>query len=539
MNTLLHHFRKDLRFARWLILATLLVSAVVLWVPAASLEVPSKQTLWFELSRYGGWLMLLLTSGHLIQLDAPTREGAFFRTKPVPLATLLPPKCLVILMLIVPMALFECLLLLLLGLRPGAMELIFVFAENLLILAAIAAIGMAMALREDSARKFNGSVVGWGGILFIGWIAFTWFQSSHQRTEKPDWSFALEYLKISRLLMAQLVALTGTIIGVVLFARSRRRETITKSLTLTAVCVLAAWFFWPLNFVRACVPAQREAPKNEWPDPAKLKITINPSQHSQSRFIKYGNRYNGLTYRTINSYLDIKGLSPDWHPNAANGYRSEIVLPDGRVIRRYRESFGQLHPTAILHQLKMKPDYPAMNDREWQAELAEFKLESYAGSLKGATMKGELLLPLNRAVILARAPFKEGLLLHVPHRQIQIPRIEVIGYELHWTLLEVSSSCSLHGGATRLSENGIAFLVIQKDRGEWVQSNGGDRDGDAAGPCFLRRENFQGLIFPPDQKKPVTPEWLAGAELLVIGQEYGGTITQSFDFSDVNLSTDP
>ena len=537
MNLLLHHFRKDLRHTRWLILATLMVTAVVLWYPSAPLEERAVQINWlWMISHYGGGLMLLLTSGHLIQLDAPLREGAFFRTRPVPLATLIPSKCLVILMLIVPMAMCESLMLLVVGLRPGALELLLVATENLWVLAAIAAIGMAIALRVDSVRKFNACVIGWGAILSIGWIAFTWFRSSHQRTEKPDWGFTLEYLKISRLLMAQLVTLAGTIIGIVRFARSPRRETITQSLALTAVCATATWFFWPLNFVKTCVPALREAPKNEWPDPAKLKIIIDPSKFQPSKFNKNISGYNGFTYCAISSFYDIKGLPADWFPNAANGYRSEIVLADGRVIKRYRESFGPVQPAAIQHQLKIAD--PAIVYRVWQAELADFKPQPYVGSLTGARLKGEILLQLNRPVILARAPFKEGLSLRVPHRQIQIPKIEVIGDELRWTQLEVSSSCSLRGGATRLSEDCISCLIIQQDRGEFIVSYGGS-GGNTAGHCYFQTMDFQGVINPMGKKKPITPEWLAGAEFLVIGQEYGGTITQSFDFSDVNLSADP
>jgi len=537
MNLLFHHLRKDLRFARWLILATWFIAAWVLWFPSVPLEERSEQIKWLYLSRYGSWLTLCLTVGHLIQLDAPLREGAFIRTRPALQSDMLRSKGLAALLIIVPMALFECLMLLLIGLRPGAMELLLVFAENLLILATIAAIGMAMALRVDSTRKLNASVVSWGGILFIGWIAFRWFKSSYGGSEKPEWSYTFEYLKISRLLMTQVVALTGAVVSILLFARRGRPGTITKSLAITALCALATLFVWPLNFVKACIPAQREAPKNEWPDPTKLTITVDPTRHSQSRFTKYSGGYNGLTYRSIESYYDIKDLSPDWNPNATNGYLSEIVLADGRVIKRHCESWGSIQPTAVLHNLKMKPEYPKVSDREWRAQLAEFKLESYPGSLSGATLKGEILLPLYRAVILARAPFKEGLSLRIHSRQIQIPKIETIGDELHCTLIEASSSCSLRGGDSRFSENGIVFLIVQKDRGEFVQANGSGQSNLTTGHYFFRKTDFVGVIFPPDKKKPFTPEWLAGAEFLIIGQEYGGTLSQSFDFSDVNLST--
>lgn len=537
MNVVLHFFRKDLRFARWAILSTWFVAASALWFPTVPLEERAEQIIWLYLSRYGSWLLLCLAAGHLILLDAPFREGAFIRTRPALLSDMLRSKCLIVLLLILPMALFECLMLLLMGLRPGVLELTLAFAENLLILAAIAAVGMAMALRQESARQFNSSIVAWGGVLLIGLIAFNWCNGAYFQTEKPEWSHDLEYLKTSRLLVARIMALAGAVAGIALFTRSRRRKTISAALALTALCAIASLFFWPLNFVKTCVPARREAPKSEWPDQSKLNVTINPTWHSQSRFIKYIGGYNGVRHQSINSYYGIKGLSPDWFPAAANGYRSEIVLADGRIIKRKRNAWGQVFPDAILHQLKMKPYYPATREREWQAELSEFKLESRAGSLSGAGLRGELLLPLYRAVILARAPFREGLSIRIPNRRIQIPEIGIVGDELHCTILEESSSSSSCGGVTRLSEDGIAFLIMRQDRGEFVQSNGSGRRNLAAGHYFLRRKDFQGVIYPPDKKNTVTAEWLAGAEILIISQEYGGILTQPFDFSDVNLDS--
>jgi arginine exporter protein ArgO len=538
MNVVLHFFRKDLRFARWAILSTWFVAASVLWFPTVPLEERAEQIKWLYLSRHGSWLLLCLAAGHLILLDAPLREGAFIRTRPALLSDMLRSKCLTVLLLIVPMALFECLMLLLMGLRPGVLELTLVFAENFLILAAIAAVGMAMAIRQESARQFLSSIVAWGGVLFISWIAFNWCKSACLRTEKPEWSYSLEYLKSSRMLMAQFVALTGASISILRFVRSRRRETISRSLLATTACVIATLFFWPLNFVKTFVPPAREAPKNEWPDQSKLKAIIDPTAHSQSAFIKYSGSYNGVRYQSINSYFKIDGLSPDWFPAATNGYHSRIHLAAGPTIQRKRESWGSVHPTAVLHQLKMKPIYPVIGQREWQAELSEFKLESYAGSLSAARLSGVLLLPLYRAVILARAPLREGLSIHIPNRRIQIPKMEIIGDELHCTILEESSSISSRGGFTRLSEDSTAFLIIRKDRGEFVQSEAGGQTRSTAGHYSLRRTDLEGVIFQPNDKKAVTSDWLAGAEILIIGQEYGGTLSQPFDFSDVNLDSD-
>ncbi len=266
MNLLLHHVRKDLRFARWLMLITLVVAAGVLWFPTIPLTERTTQLKWLYLSRYGSWLRAVLTAGHLIQLDAPFREGGYLRTRPALRSTMLLSKVISVLILIVPLAMTECLLFVGLDLKPGAINLIIIFAENLLTLAMLCSLAMAMAIRKGSSAKFNASLFGWIAFTLISWIAFTWCKVAFSKTEKPEWSYALEYLKCSRLLMAQIVAMIGAVIGTILFAHSGRRETISKSLAVTALCALATLFFWPLNFVKIFTTPHREAPGNEWPD---------------------------------------------------------------------------------------------------------------------------------------------------------------------------------------------------------------------------------------------------------------------------------
>lgn len=123
MNLLLHHFRKDLRHTRWMLLATFILTAGALWFPSVPLEDRAEQVKWLPLFRYGGWFLLFLTSGRLFLLDLPMRDTAFFRTLPVPLSTWLGSKLLTLLVLIIPMALVECVMLIALGLNPGAFDL--------------------------------------------------------------------------------------------------------------------------------------------------------------------------------------------------------------------------------------------------------------------------------------------------------------------------------------------------------------------------------------------------------------------------------
>ena len=540
MNLLLHHLRKDLRFARWMMLAALFVSAVILWFPNVPLAERTRQIQWLWLARYGGWLLAFLTAGHLIQLDAPLREGAFFRTRPVPLATLIPPKCLVVLILIVPMAMIECLMLLLMGLRPGATELLLVFAENLLVLAAVAAIGMAMALREDSARKFNASVVGWGGILLIGWIAFAWFQSSHQRSEKPEWSYTLEYLKTSRLLMAQVVALTGAVVGIALFARSGRRETISKSLAITALCALATLFCWPLNFVKAFAPPHREAPRNEWPDQTKLKFAFEADRNYQSIITFNGDGgYNDVTYRPIYGNGRLTGLTDGWRPSFDTSYESELKLSNGKTLSSHREAWARLGPQVIIPMLGIPGPYGTDDKQSTGFQLAEFKLQDAVGAMTGAHLKGTMQIPLKRPVILARMPFRQGASIQLGNQRIDLTKVETNLDEITYTIVQQKPLINLRGAWFNQDGGVVDFIVIHAARKEFLYKGSASTGNNTSDHYAIELMDFTEPVWHSDYgKHPIPPDWIAGAELLIIGDENGGSFSQSFDFPNIKLSND-
>ena len=544
MNLLLHHLRKDLRCVRWAILYTWLLSASVLWFPFVPLEERCEQLKWLWLSRYSSWFMLCLIVGRLIQLDAPLREGAFIRTRPAFLSDMIRSKCLVILMLIVPMALFECLMLLLIGLRPGAMEMLLVFAENLLVLAATAAIGMAMALRVDSAGKFNGSVVAWGGILFIGWIAFTWFKSSYERSGKPEWSYTLEYLKISRLLMIQVVALIGAVIGIVIFIRSNRRETLTKALAITALCAIAALLFWPLNFVKTFAPPAREAPQSEWPDQSKLKFTfekkwVGGNNNKKSVLYCADGGYDNVLYRRIDAYGSLMGLTGDWEAAYDSSYQSLLTLSNGKSFSKSHKAWTGLSRQSILPQLGIPIPYTIVGKQIRQFALTEFKLEDAAGALTGAKLNGTMQIHLKRPVILARMPLRKGTSTVVDGHHITINDVANSGDEVHFNFVTQTHMVQLQGGWQTLSTDRFNYAVIHAARKEFLDHPGVGGSNLRSGHYSVRNERITGNLLDIHRKeKPIPPDWLDGAELLITGDENGGSFSQSFDFPNINLSNE-
>ena len=276
MNLLLHHFRKDIRHTRWMMLATFLFTAGALVFPNVPLEDRADQVKWLPLFRYGGWFLLFLTSGRLVQLDAPMRDTAFFRTLPVPMSTWLGSKLLTLLVLIIPMAMIECAMLLALGLNPGIVNLLLILGEEMLALSAIAMIAMAMAARKESVSTYHMSLIVWTTLGFVGLFIFVNFQNWLSRGVKTQWSYDndIEYLKLSRLLLTRLVATVGIVIGMAWFVRNLRHVTLSILLLVTALCTAVAWFLWPVNFVKSFTAEQSSAPKNEWLDLSALKFSF-------------------------------------------------------------------------------------------------------------------------------------------------------------------------------------------------------------------------------------------------------------------------
>ena len=545
MNTLLHYLRKDLRCVRWAILFIWFIAASVLWFPFVPLEKRAELiTVWLWLSRYGLWMPLLTTSSRLIQIDAPLREGAFSRTRPVPLATLIRSKCLVILMLIVPMALFEGLMLLLLGLHPSVTDLLLVFAENLLALATIAAIGMAIALRVDSAGKFIASIAGMGVIILIGYITYTWCRNTYFQNEKPDWSHDLEYLKSSRMLMAWLVALAGAVSSIVLFTRSRRRESISAALALTALSTIATLLFWPLNFVKSFAPPTREAPQSEWPDQTKLKFTfekkwVGGDNNKKSVLYCADSGYGSVIYRRIDAYGSLTGLTDDWKAADDSSYQSLLTLSNGKSFPKSSKAWSGLGWRSILPQFGIPNPYTIVGKQIRQFALTEFKLEDAADALTGAKLSGTMKIHLKRPVILTRIPLRTGTSTVVDGRLITITDVANSGNEIRCNVVLQTHMVHLQGGRQKLETHRFEYAVIHAARKEFLDPPTVGETNLRAGHYSVQNHRITGhLLDIHSKEEPIPPDWADGAELIITGDENGGSFSQSFDFPNISLSNE-
>lgn len=540
MNLLLHHLRKDLSLRlRWPLLL-LLVEAigVVVWYASLPPEGRADHVAVLPFWHYSIWALCFLICGGLVQQDAPLNEGGFIRTRPATLSIVLGAKALAAVTLLLPFALIHCLSLLMLGMQPGGLDLFLIFAEEMLMLSALGAVGMAMSIRQESFAKFFSSVVLWGGIVFIGWITYAWCSDAYLRHTRPEWSHDLEYLKISRILMAWLVALMGAVLGILLFARNRRRQMISMSLAVTALLTIATLFFWPINFVKTFVPPVREAPKNEWPDQTKLKFSFGdpPEGMMPKETLSFNNGgYNGMTYRRIHGWYRLEGLSNGWM-TAQNSYESELKLANGRVLTSHQSAWAPIPKVWILPTIGIKTSFGNPYRYPSKADLAEFNLADAADAMNGASLKGQLNIPIKRPVLLRRIPLKAGLSTHVGNHLVSITKVAVLGDEISFNIVVQTPLKFVRGGWQNIWTDRLEYLVINAARGEYLEDNGGGESNPHSGHLSVRNLDFSKAIFPRHEYKEIPPDWLYGAELLIVGEEYGGSFSQSFDFPNINLS---
>ena len=538
MNLVIHFFRKDLRVNRWpLLFLVIWALGIMLWYSLLPTEKRMDHIGALSLWRYFIWLMCFLIIGAQTQRDAPFREGAFFRTRPMGLSTILQSKGLYALLIVVLSATITSVSLLMLGLKPGVLDFLLIFAEEILVLSALGAVSIALALRDESAGRYISTVVSLVGVFFIGWIAFSWCKSTFFRTEKPEWSYTLEYLKTSRLLIAQFVALTGSVIGIMLFVRSGRRDTITKSLVITALCALATLFFWSLNFVKTFASPHREAPRSEWPDQGKLKFTFEEDRNWKSIVSStISGTYNQVAYKSIDGKGRLTGLTNGWRPAPDTSYESKITLSNGKTIASRREAWATLGARAIIPALGIPSPYQIDERQSSAFQLAEFKLQDAAGAMTGAHLKGTMEIPFKRPVILARMPFRQGSSIQLGNQRIDLTNVETNLDEITYTIVQQRPLVQLRGAWFDHDGGVVDFIVIHAGRKELLYEGNASSGNNTSGHYTISKKDFTSPIWKPDYSKhPIPPDWTNGAEILVIGDENGGSFSQSFDFPNINL----
>lgn len=175
-------------------------------------------------------------------------------------------------------------------------------------------------------------------------------------------------------------------------------------------------------------------------------------------------------------------------------------------------------------------DYPST------ADLSEFNLANAVDTMSGASLKGQLHIPIKRPVLLQRIPFKAGLSTQVAKHLISITKVENLGDEISFNIVTQTPLIQLNGGWQSISTDRIEYFVINAARGEYLEQRGGGSSHVKSGHLSVQSMNFSKAIYPGHERKKIPTDWLDGAELLIVSEEYGGTFSHPFEFSDINLS---
>ena len=535
MKLLLHLVRKDLRYARVWIFLTLALSACVLWFPSVSLAERSSHIGWLQISRYDGWVLFCLTIFRLFVADAPLSDVSFLRSKPVPLQALIGSKIIVALIMILPMAFLQCILLCVLGVYPGPLNLALIFMEDVVVLSVIAAISMIFSVQRTSQGRYPSYLIYtvlvtfsiiYGGLRYQEWL----FQNS-----TVGWSYELEYLKTSRELASQVVLLVGGVVTLICFSRNRKTKVLVWGLGITVFGFISSWLFWPGNFVAALVSLPRQAPRKEWPRLSQLHFDFVNPDFSKSSRLDYGQgSKEGEIYQYIRSSYQITGLADGWLPGQ-NAYSSSISLTNGRILSSSQSAWAPILAESLLPRLGMKPKKESNKNSLGTADLAQYNIGKTVGFASGVTLKGEMQIPLKRATLLARIPFKMGESAHVSGRVVEITSIEGSTDKVTFNLLAQSAMPRLRGGWEHIWSDRFAYIVINRGRGEYLSRKGGGESNLEAGPYALQYLDFDMQMDISDSRKKIPADWLDEAELLIIGEENGGSLNQSYQFNNITL----
>jgi hypothetical protein len=538
MNLLFHHIRKDLRHSRWLIALTWLAAAGILWLPATPVEKRFEVLQWLPLLRYGSWVLHFLTIGRIVQLDAPLRDTAFHRSRPVSSNQWLASKLTSALILILPMALLQVAMILLAGLKPEFIDLLLIFAEEMLSLSVVALSAMALSARTRTYSQFIASAMGLFLCFIVSGIAYTFLERWLSSGVKKDWSYETKHLELSRLLITQVAAAICLLAGLIVTCRTRRPERLAAIIPCTALLAALTWFFWQINFVKTIARPEAAAPHSEWPDQSKIEFafTDGPYAKSDKSKVSWGfGGYNDVTYQNINAFTRMEGLPADWFAHS-NGYRSRLLSPTRHIADAKQFIWGGLSAELILPYVGI-PNPRVRSNGVTSVEIGDFPVKSIEAAGEHAILAGEVHIPLKRPVVLARIPLKAGASAKIGNRRITLTRLDASRPDaIEYHFIDELAMSSLRGGWYGEPQRRIDMIVINSHRREFMSNcSEGSSNQSTCHYSVTRCEHMIQRDPFSDKDRTISPDWMEGAELIITGDEYGGTFTREFHLENLNL----
>jgi hypothetical protein len=540
MKLILHLLRKDLK-ASWILY-------VLTWIAAAAAHgifmVPVAERFKvvdsFSYLPFLPLVLVFVTTASLVLRDSVVRESGMLRTRPISLATLLASKGLAVLILIVPLALAQCLSLMLVGIRLGWFENGLILFESLLTSLLVALTAAILAVRQRTSGAYWVSVASWALTLMAAWAVYVNYADWRADQETEPWSYTLSYLKSSRQLMVQIVWVVGVIATLMIFTRTRRHDLPGKGALVTGLLTLVVWFYWPVNFVQALVPPQPRAPLEDWPDLKKVELQFEPQRVSRNRTsvisLGDGGRQDG-TYRYIRGNGRLTGLPEGWYC-PENFYESTLTLANGEVIKSRQDLPGGMSPTMYLQYIGI-PRVFNRNKERMTVSLAEFKLQKAANAMTGASLEGTVQFPLKRVVVLAQIPFKVGASAWVQNHLITITNIVRRENGMAFSTIDEFARIRSQGQHPATGGNERQQVVVHPLRGEYLRPQASGTSSRQRGSYSIISREFERAeiatgndVYP---RIPIPPDWEDGAELVIVGHEYGGIYSQPFEFRDVDL----
>jgi|GEM_PF-5798887 len=538
MNLLLHHLRKDFSYIRWWMIGTWIIAGSMLLWPLIPREIRVDYIDLASLVSFAKYVMVLVTVWNLIRLDAPNRDRAFFQTKPTSLTTVLRSKLLVIITLIIPLALMECLFAGLLGFHPGVLNQILIFSEALLLLLVISFLILAVATLKVSAsarqKFFAGIIV----ILLFGYLVYRWFYP-HSVSE-----FGLSYrnLSASRSLAAQFIWTLGVMVGLVFLKSSQYPQALRTVLEVSILSALGAWFFWPVDFVSRLTPGTPQAPIAERPTRDSFKVEFTASDKDGPDKLYFDRSPYGFDSRPslrINARYRLNGLQDGWWPSIGNGYSSELSFKPNQPVLSHRElAPNKLFAKTIFRQIGITRR--SANESSHIFTLARVDMAGKEDATTISSLRGSVEFSLARPVVLARQGLVQGRGFPMSGQSITITKVKISPERIDYSLELTGINLRLLGGNAAVKLDPIQFLVINRRHNEYLEPGSmATRSEFLGGYQFSTFEMScvsRSLAEEDRQVGVIASDWLADAELLIIGSEHGGTFSQSFKFSDIDLN---